>query len=174
MLPFHHLITRLPALLLLVLVIQPFVPTWAQAITASQKNAPAKNFGQTLSVEPRELRFDAVQVGSSLVLNIKLHNHGPKAVMIHNIFTNDPGFISTASGSISIAPFGAREIGVKFQPGDTGIFKGMLQINSDVKRRNKFKIKLTRQAPEPSGLYERINALEGDMILLKEQLGKTL
>jgi hypothetical protein len=34
----------------------------------------------------------------------------------------------------------------------------------------KFKIKLTRQAPEPSGLYERINALEGDMVLLKEQL----
>lgn len=38
----------------------------------------------------------------------------------------------------------------------------------------KFKIKLTRQAPEPSGLYERINALEGDMVLLKEQLKKTL
>jgi transcriptional regulator with XRE-family HTH domain len=37
----------------------------------------------------------------------------------------------------------------------------------------KFKIKLTRQAPEPSGLYERINALEGDMVLLKEQLKKT-
>ncbi|MGE0587087.1 MAG: helix-turn-helix domain-containing protein [Cyclobacteriaceae bacterium] len=36
----------------------------------------------------------------------------------------------------------------------------------------KFKIKLTRQAPEPSGLYERINALEGDMVLLKEQLRK--
>jgi hypothetical protein len=36
----------------------------------------------------------------------------------------------------------------------------------------KFKIKLTRQAPEPSGLYERINALEGDMILLKEQIRK--
>lgn len=38
----------------------------------------------------------------------------------------------------------------------------------------KFKIKLTRQAPEPSGLYERINALEGDMVMLKEQLKKTL
>ena len=38
----------------------------------------------------------------------------------------------------------------------------------------KFKIKLTRQAPEPSGLYERINALEGDMVLLKEQLKKSL
>ena len=37
----------------------------------------------------------------------------------------------------------------------------------------KFKIKLTRQAPEPSGLYERINALEGDMILIKEQLKKS-
>jgi transcriptional regulator with XRE-family HTH domain len=34
----------------------------------------------------------------------------------------------------------------------------------------KFKIKLTRQAPEPSGLYERINALEGDVVLLKERL----
>jgi transcriptional regulator with XRE-family HTH domain len=34
----------------------------------------------------------------------------------------------------------------------------------------KFKIKLTRQAPEPSGLFERINALEGDVVLLKEQL----
>ena len=68
MLPFHHLITRLPALLFLVLVIHPFVPTMAQAITSSQKNAPPKNFGQTLSVEPRNLRFDAVPVGSSLVL----------------------------------------------------------------------------------------------------------
>jgi transcriptional regulator with XRE-family HTH domain len=38
----------------------------------------------------------------------------------------------------------------------------------------KFKIKLTRQAPEPSGLYERINSLEGDMVLLKEQLKKQL
>lgn len=37
----------------------------------------------------------------------------------------------------------------------------------------KFKIKLTRQAPEPSGLYERINALEGDMVLLKEQFRKS-
>jgi len=37
----------------------------------------------------------------------------------------------------------------------------------------KFKIKLTRQAPEPSGLYERINSLEGDMVLLKEQLKKS-
>jgi transcriptional regulator with XRE-family HTH domain len=36
----------------------------------------------------------------------------------------------------------------------------------------KFKIKLTRQAPEPSGLYERINSLEGDMVLLKEQVKK--
>ncbi len=38
----------------------------------------------------------------------------------------------------------------------------------------KFKMKLTRQAPEPSGLYERINALEGDMVLLKDQLKKSL
>lgn len=38
----------------------------------------------------------------------------------------------------------------------------------------KFKIKLTRHAPEPSGLYERINALEGDMVILKEGLKKTL
>lgn len=38
----------------------------------------------------------------------------------------------------------------------------------------KFKMKLTRQAPEPSGLYERINALEGDFVLLKEQLKKSL
>jgi transcriptional regulator with XRE-family HTH domain len=37
----------------------------------------------------------------------------------------------------------------------------------------KFKIKLTHQAPEPSGLYERINALEGDMVLLKDQLKKS-
>jgi transcriptional regulator with XRE-family HTH domain len=36
----------------------------------------------------------------------------------------------------------------------------------------KFKVKLTRQAPEPSGLYERINALEGDVVLLKERLTK--
>jgi len=34
----------------------------------------------------------------------------------------------------------------------------------------KFKIRLTRQASEPSGLYERINTLEGDLVLLKEQL----
>lgn len=38
----------------------------------------------------------------------------------------------------------------------------------------KFKMKLTRQAPESSGLYERKNALEGDMVLLKEQLKKSL
>jgi transcriptional regulator with XRE-family HTH domain len=38
----------------------------------------------------------------------------------------------------------------------------------------KFKIKLTRQAPEPSGLYERINALEGDLVLLKEKIGKVV
>jgi len=38
----------------------------------------------------------------------------------------------------------------------------------------KFKIKLTRQAPEASGLYERINVLEGDMVLLKEELRKSL
>jgi transcriptional regulator with XRE-family HTH domain len=38
----------------------------------------------------------------------------------------------------------------------------------------KFKMKITRQAPEPSGLYERINALEGDMVLLKEQLKKSI
>lgn len=34
----------------------------------------------------------------------------------------------------------------------------------------KFRMKLTRQAPEPSGLYERINALEGDVIMLKDSL----
>lgn len=44
----------------------------------------------------------------------------------------------------------------------------------NIKEAWKFKIKLTRQAPEPSGLYERINALEGDMVLLKEQLKKPL
>lgn len=38
----------------------------------------------------------------------------------------------------------------------------------------KFKMRLTRQAPEPSGLFERINALEGDMVILKEQLKKSL
>jgi transcriptional regulator with XRE-family HTH domain len=38
----------------------------------------------------------------------------------------------------------------------------------------KFKMKLTRQAPEPSGLYERINALEGDLVLLKEHMGKSI
>lgn len=37
-----------------------------------------------------------------------------------------------------------------------------------------FKMKLTRQAPEPSGLYERINTLEGDVVLLKEQTKKAL
>jgi hypothetical protein len=42
----------------------------------------------------------------------------------------------------------------------------------NIKEAWKFKIKLTRQAPEPSGLYERINALEGDVVLLKEQLRK--
>jgi hypothetical protein len=44
---------------------------------------------------------------------------------------------------------------------------------ANIKEVWKFKIKLTRQAPEPSGLYERINALEGDMVLLKEQLKKS-
>lgn len=38
----------------------------------------------------------------------------------------------------------------------------------------KFKVKLTRQAPEPSGLYERLNSLEGDVVLLKEQLKKVI
>jgi transcriptional regulator with XRE-family HTH domain len=38
----------------------------------------------------------------------------------------------------------------------------------------KFKMKITRQVPEPSGLYERINALEGDMVLLKDQLQKAV
>ncbi len=42
----------------------------------------------------------------------------------------------------------------------------------NVKEVWKFRMKLTRQAPEPSGLYERINALEGDMVLVKEQLRK--
>lgn len=37
-----------------------------------------------------------------------------------------------------------------------------------------FKMKLTRQAPEPSGLYERINSVEGEIVLLKEQLQKLL
>lgn len=37
-----------------------------------------------------------------------------------------------------------------------------------------FKMKLTRQAPEPSGLFERINTLEGDIVLLKEQIKKSL
>jgi transcriptional regulator with XRE-family HTH domain len=36
----------------------------------------------------------------------------------------------------------------------------------------KFKAKVTRQAPEPSGLYERMNSLEGDITMLKEQLQK--
>jgi transcriptional regulator with XRE-family HTH domain len=36
----------------------------------------------------------------------------------------------------------------------------------------KFRMKITRQAPEPSGLFERMNALEGDMSWLKEQLKK--
>ena len=34
----------------------------------------------------------------------------------------------------------------------------------------KFNVKLTRHAPEPSGLYERINALEEEVVLLKEEL----
>jgi transcriptional regulator with XRE-family HTH domain len=34
----------------------------------------------------------------------------------------------------------------------------------------KFKMKISRQAPEPSRLYERLNALEGDVVLLKERL----
>lgn len=38
----------------------------------------------------------------------------------------------------------------------------------------KFKMKITRQAPEPSGLYERINSLEGDLVLLKEQMKKAI
>jgi len=38
----------------------------------------------------------------------------------------------------------------------------------------KFRMKLTRQAPEPSGLYERVNSLEGDVVLLKEQLKKAI
>jgi transcriptional regulator with XRE-family HTH domain len=36
----------------------------------------------------------------------------------------------------------------------------------------RFKIKMTRQAPEPSLLNERVNYLEGDIALLKEQLKK--
>jgi transcriptional regulator with XRE-family HTH domain len=43
---------------------------------------------------------------------------------------------------------------------------------ASVKEVWKFKIKLTRQAPEPSGLYERINHLEGDVQWLREQLRK--
>ncbi|MFZ6009516.1 MAG: XRE family transcriptional regulator [Bacteroidota bacterium] len=38
----------------------------------------------------------------------------------------------------------------------------------------RFKIKLTRQAPEPSGLNDRVNHLEGDIALLKDQLKKLL
>jgi transcriptional regulator with XRE-family HTH domain len=34
----------------------------------------------------------------------------------------------------------------------------------------KFRMKISRQAPEPSGLYERMNALEGDLVMLKDQL----
>ncbi len=36
----------------------------------------------------------------------------------------------------------------------------------------KFRMKITRQAPELTGLYDRINSLEGDMVLLKEQVKK--
>lgn len=46
-----------------------------------------------------------------------------------------------------------------------------LQVEN-IKEVWKFRVRLTRQAPEPTGLYERINALEGDMVLLKEQLKK--
>jgi transcriptional regulator with XRE-family HTH domain len=38
----------------------------------------------------------------------------------------------------------------------------------------KFKMKLTRQAPEPSGLFDRINSLEGDMVLLREEMKKSM
>jgi transcriptional regulator with XRE-family HTH domain len=44
----------------------------------------------------------------------------------------------------------------------------------DIKEVWKFRMKLTRQAPEPSGLFERINSLEGDIVLLKEQIKKSL
>ena len=45
---------------------------------------------------------------------------------------------------------------------------------ADIKEVWEFKMKLTRQAPEPSGLYERINAVEGDIEMVKEQLRKIL
>jgi transcriptional regulator with XRE-family HTH domain len=38
----------------------------------------------------------------------------------------------------------------------------------------KFRMRITRQAPEPSLLYERVNSLEGDVVLLKEQLQKII
>lgn len=43
----------------------------------------------------------------------------------------------------------------------------------DIKEVWRFKMKLTRHAPEPSGLYDRINALEGDVVLLREQVKKS-
>jgi hypothetical protein len=38
----------------------------------------------------------------------------------------------------------------------------------------RFKMKLTRQAPEPSGLYERMNGIEGEVVLLKEKIKNLL
>lgn len=34
----------------------------------------------------------------------------------------------------------------------------------------RFKMKLTRHAPEPSGLYDRMNALEGDVAMIREHM----
>jgi transcriptional regulator with XRE-family HTH domain len=44
----------------------------------------------------------------------------------------------------------------------------------NIKEAWKFKMKISRQAPEPSRLYERLNALEGDVVLLKEKISLKL
>jgi transcriptional regulator with XRE-family HTH domain len=46
-----------------------------------------------------------------------------------------------------------------------------LQANN-IKEIWRFKVKLTRQAPEPSLLNDRVNYLEGDIAMLKDQLRK--
>lgn len=138
---YQNFVTR--QLVLLLIILLPLVPLWSRSITYTENHVPAAVAAQPVSVAPRELNFDAVRIGSSVILNIKIYNNSSETVLIRTILSDNSSFTPMEVGNVSVSAFSNREIGVKFQPTKKGRTKGTIQINLDVKGRNKFKIKLS-------------------------------
>lgn len=103
-----------------------------------------------LQVSATSLAFGNIKLDAPAVERaLTIYNKGTAPLNISNIYTDDPVFTSSVTGSHTISVIGSLNLQVRFQPTASKVYQAKLHIQSDDPDYPDFQVKLTGSSVFP-------------------------